>query len=76
VGYGFPDYHKPGDEWPKLDYDNLAKVDLTVALAVLWVADSVEAPQWNKELPKHRSLHQSPPGFARQAIVPDGGTIG
>jgi Zn-dependent M28 family amino/carboxypeptidase len=51
VGYVFPDYHKPGDEWPKLDYDNLAKVDVTVALAVFRVADSMETPQWNPDIP-------------------------
>jgi hypothetical protein len=51
VGYAFPDYHKPGDEWPKLDYDNLAKVDVTVALAVFRLADSLETPQWNKDIP-------------------------
>jgi hypothetical protein len=52
VSYVFPDYHQPGDEWQKLDYDNLAKVDVTVALGVLEMADSAQAPQWNKENPK------------------------
>jgi len=52
VSYIFPDYHQPGDEWQKLDYDNLAKVDLTVALGVLEMANSETAPQWNKENPK------------------------
>jgi hypothetical protein len=47
VGYMFPDYHGVGDEWPKLDYDNMAKVDWTVALALYRVADSREAPAWN-----------------------------
>jgi hypothetical protein len=51
VGYMFPEYHQPGDEWRKLDYDNLAMVDRTVALAVYQVADSAEAPQW-KDLPQ------------------------
>jgi hypothetical protein len=51
VGYMFPDYHKPSDEWPKLDYANLALVDRTVALAVYSVADSTEAPQW-KDIPQ------------------------
>ena len=51
VGYVFPDYHRPGDEWPKLDYENMAKVDRTVALAVYRLAESLEAPQWNKEIP-------------------------
>ncbi len=52
VSYIFPDYHQPGDEWQKLDYDNLAKVDVTVALGVLEMANSAQAPQWNKENPK------------------------
>jgi Zn-dependent M28 family amino/carboxypeptidase len=52
VSYIFPDYHRPGDEWSKLDYDNMAKVDDAVALGVFRIADSVEAPQWNKANPK------------------------
>ena len=52
VSYIFPDYHRPGDEWPKLDYDNMAKVDGAVALGVFRIADSAEAPQWNKANPK------------------------
>jgi hypothetical protein len=52
VSYVFPDYHQPGDEWQKLDYDNLAKVDVTVALGILDMANSSQAPQWNKENPK------------------------
>ena len=51
VGYVFPDYHKAGDEWPKLDYENLALVDRTVAVAVYDVADSVDTPQW-KDMPQ------------------------
>jgi hypothetical protein len=47
VSYIFPDYHKVGDEWPKLDYENMAKVDRTVALALLYVANNPEAPHWN-----------------------------
>ena len=52
VSYVFPDYHQPGDEWQKLDYDNLAKVDVTVALGILDMANSSQAPQWNRENPK------------------------
>jgi Peptidase family M28 len=51
VGYDFPDYHRPGDKWPKLDYENLANVDRTIALAVFQVADSLKAPEWNKDMP-------------------------
>jgi hypothetical protein len=52
VGYVFPDYHGVGDEWTKLDYDNMAKVDWTIALAVYRMADSTEVPQWNAANPK------------------------
>ena len=49
VGYIFPDYHQPGDEWPKLDYENMAKVDRAVALGVYRIADRAEPPRWNTE---------------------------
>jgi hypothetical protein len=52
VGYEFPDYHRVTDEWPKLDYDNMAKVARTVALALFRTADSVDAPIWNTANPK------------------------
>lgn len=52
VAYDFPDYHQPGDEWPKLDYDNMALVDRTIALAVLDLANSAAATKWNESNPK------------------------
>jgi Zn-dependent M28 family amino/carboxypeptidase len=52
VAYMFPDYHGVGDEWPKLDYDNMAKVGRAIALAAFRLADSAEAPRWNPENPK------------------------
>jgi hypothetical protein len=52
VSYQFPDYHRPGDEWQKIDYDNMAKVDRMVALAVLMVAGSDQPPSWNEKNPR------------------------
>ena len=52
VAYMFPDYHAVGDEWPKLDYENMAKVDNAIALAALDLADSAAAPEWNPREPK------------------------
>jgi Zn-dependent M28 family amino/carboxypeptidase len=52
VAYQFGDYHQPGDEWPKLDYDNMAIVDRAVALGVWEVASNSAAPQWNAASPK------------------------
>jgi hypothetical protein len=48
VAFIFPDYHKPGDHWEKIDYANLARVNRTVALALLAIADNAEPPKWNE----------------------------
>ena len=40
VAYIFPDYHGVGDEWPKLDYQNMARVDQAIALGLWNMANS------------------------------------
>ncbi|HEY3937202.1 MAG TPA: M28 family peptidase [Bryobacteraceae bacterium] len=52
TAFDYPDYHGLGDEWQKIDYENMAKVDGMVALALLDVANSAKAPEWNAENPK------------------------
>ena len=52
VAYGFPDYHGAGDHWDKIDYENMAAVDRTVALAIWKIANGSEAPKWNVKNPK------------------------
>jgi len=52
VSFQFPDYHELGDEWQKIDYDNMAKVDRMAALALVMLANSEEAPRWNEENPR------------------------
>jgi hypothetical protein len=52
VAYDFSDYHAVGDEWQKIDYGNMAKVDRMIALAVMNLANSAAVPQWNQENPK------------------------
>jgi Zn-dependent M28 family amino/carboxypeptidase len=47
VGYMFPDYHRAGDEWQKLDYDNMARITNAIALGVYRIAASADPPQWN-----------------------------
>ena len=47
TAFEYPDYHGVGDEWQKIDYENMAKIDRTVALAVLNMANSLKAPVWN-----------------------------
>lgn len=47
VAFSFSDYHGMGDEWQKIDYGNMAKVDRTVAIALLHFASDAPPPQWN-----------------------------
>jgi len=42
----FPDYHRPGDEWPKLDYVNMARLTRAIAWSAFAVADAPERPAW------------------------------
>ena len=52
VAYEYPDYHGVADTWDKIDYDNMAAVDRTVALAILMIANDPQAPRWNMKNPK------------------------
>jgi hypothetical protein len=52
TAYIFPDYHRPGDHWDKVDYDNMAKIDRMVALGLLMLADSPAEPHWNADNPR------------------------
>ncbi len=59
VTYEFPDYHAVGDEWQKIDYDNMAKVDQAVGIAVLRLAQSVTAPRWNESYPAAKAYAEA-----------------
>jgi Zn-dependent M28 family amino/carboxypeptidase len=52
VAFGFPDYHEVGDEWQKIDYDNMAQVVRMVALGIMLLADNPQQPKWNEADPK------------------------
>lgn len=52
VSFEFPDYHGLGDEWQKIDYDNMAKVDRMIAVVLVMVANSDEPVHWNEKNPK------------------------
>jgi len=52
VAFDYPDYHGLGDEWQKIDYENMAKVDRMVALGLVEIANSVKPPEWNASNPK------------------------
>ena len=44
----FPDYHRPGDEWQKLDYDNMAQLTRVSDIATWRMANNPSAPAWNQ----------------------------
>jgi hypothetical protein len=52
VAYVYPDYHQPGDHWEKIDFDNMARINRMIALALVMIADNAEAPKWNEANPK------------------------
>ncbi|MDT5272699.1 MAG: hypothetical protein QOH49_4885 [Acidobacteriota bacterium] len=52
VTFEFPDYHAVGDEWPKIDFDNMARIVRTVGRGLLSLADSQQEPRWNEQNPK------------------------
>jgi hypothetical protein len=46
VAFMFPDYHRPGDEWHKLDYDNMALVTRAAAAGIAALANRNARPMW------------------------------
>jgi hypothetical protein len=50
--FEYPDLHKPSDEWQKLDYENMARLDRCIGLAIWDIANTDKAPQWNRDNPK------------------------
>lgn len=52
VAYEFPDYHGTGDHWNKIDYENMAKVNRAVAVAIATIANDAKVPQWDTVNPK------------------------
>lgn len=52
TAYEFPDYHRPGDEWAKIDADNMAKIVKSVCVGLWDLANDAKAPIWNEKNPK------------------------
>jgi hypothetical protein len=54
VAADFPDYHRVGDEWRKIDYENMAKLDRALAVGLLKLASKEPPPHWNLAIPAAR----------------------
>jgi Zn-dependent M28 family amino/carboxypeptidase len=50
VAFQFPDYHRVGDEWEKLNYRNMAAVDALVAVGLVELASEDPPPEWRHDL--------------------------
>ena len=49
TSFEFPDYHGLKDEWQKIDFPEMVKVDRLVARVVWRVANDPESPHWNSQ---------------------------
>jgi len=52
TAYSFPDYHRVGDHWEKLDYPNFTKIANAISAGVLAIANSEKAIEWNAANPR------------------------
>jgi Zn-dependent M28 family amino/carboxypeptidase len=52
TAFEYPDYHGAGDHWEKIDYENMARVDRMIAVALLMIANNPEPPRWNAANPR------------------------
>lgn len=48
TAFEYPDYHKVGDEWPKIDFANMVNVDKLAALGIMMMAESAAEPHWSE----------------------------
>lgn len=49
TAFSYPDYHKVGDHWDKIDYANMTKVLRMVALSLMDLANSDKPVTWNEK---------------------------
>jgi len=52
VAFEYADYHQPSDQWEKIDYENMARIDRMIALGLIDIANNRVAPKWNAANPK------------------------
>ena len=66
VAFEFPGYHDTGDIWPKIDYENMAKVDRMIALGLVMLA-ATPTPQPGTPPTKSNPLSKRKIALTRQA---------
>jgi hypothetical protein len=48
AAYIYADYHQVSDEWQKIEFDNMARVDRAIALGIDLLADRDQVPRWDR----------------------------
>jgi len=59
TAFMYPDYHQPGDDWEKIDYDNMATVTRAIGVALVRLANSSKPVEWNAQNPKAASYAEA-----------------
>jgi len=59
VALEFPDYHKVGDEWDKIDYTNMTVIDRMLGLGIISLASDPQFPKWNESDPNTKTYQAS-----------------
>ena len=59
AAFDYPDYHGVGDDWHKIDYTNMARVDRVIALAAFEVANAARMPVWSAQNPKAAQFREA-----------------
>lgn len=52
VTFDFPDHHKLNDSLEKIDFENMAKINKTITLGLILLANDSSVPQWNESNPE------------------------
>ena len=61
AAFRFADYHQVSDEWQKIDFANMTKVDRAIAEGIIAIADRAEPPHWNggeNRTKRYRQAHK------------------
>jgi hypothetical protein len=75
IAFMFPDYHRPGDEWEKIDYANMAKITRAATAGTLALANRTAPVRWLTVNPKAERYLQNAPLLSkpRAGSVPGSG---
>jgi hypothetical protein len=69
TAFEFPGYHGLKDEWPRIDYENMVRINRVVGTVVGHLADLQTIPRWNSNLKETE-------GYRKAAVQTYGAELG